>query len=261
MKKWLNWVLLVLVFSIACGFLANWQFARREAKLASIQLIQKNFDLPAKPIESLLSGSEFSLPNDTWKSVTVSGHYLPAATLLVRNRPNDGQPGFEELVPFKADSGEIYFVSRGWIPTGAKQDYPDDVQLPAEISTSITAKIMPEEPVLNRTAPTGQIATINVQIAERLASLDSTPNNGYLRLVSENPAVGKQLKRMPAPNTEEGNNLSYALQWILFALMAAIALIWRIRKDAELASGIAPKQKLRRSDLDAQFEDETTTAK
>jgi hypothetical protein len=43
--------------------------------------------------------------------------------------------------------------------------------------------------------------------------------------------------------------------------MAAITLFWRIRKDAQLASGVVVKAKLKRSDLDAQFEDETTRAK
>jgi hypothetical protein len=66
---------------------------------------------------------------------------------------------------------------------------------------------------------------------------------------------------MPAPATEEGNNLSYALQWILFGLMAALALLWRIRKDFQVAKGIVAKVKVRRSDIDAKYEDETTTEK
>lgn len=261
MKKWLNWVVLVLVFSVACGFLANWQFARRESKLAAIHLIQKNYGLPIKPIESVAVGSKFPLPEATWQTVSITGNYLPEATLLVRNRPNEGQPGFEELVPFKSVNGNIYFVSRGWIPTGSKHDYPDEVELPDQTTTTINARILPEEPVLNRSAPVGQIATINVGLSESLTDLDSAVDNGYLRLVSEAPSVGKQLNRMPVPSTEEGNNLSYALQWILFALMASSALIWRIRKDTELEAGTISKRKTRRSDLDAQFEDETTTAK
>ena len=261
MKKWLNWVALVIVFSVACGFLANWQFSRRESKLASIDLIQRNYELPATAVEPLLSGNKFSLPKDTWKTVSVTGNYLPKTTLLVRNRPNDGQPGFEELVVFKSASGNIFFVSRGWISTGANQDYPDTVPLPDEQTKTIRARILPEEPVLNRTAPLGQIATINVGLANRLTGFRSSVSNGYLRLIDESPKVGSNLKPMPAPSTEEGNNLSYALQWIMFALMATFALIWRIRKDAELSRGEIATKRIRRSDLDAQFEDETTKAK
>ena len=261
MKKWLNWIALVLVFSIACGFLSNWQFSRRESKLASIALVQENYDLPAVDYRQLLTSKKVDLPALSWRTVTVEGHYLPGAALLVRNRPNDGQPGFEELVPFVAKTGETFYVSRGWIPTGSKQDYPDKVSLPTEGITLLSARIMPQEPVLNRTAPKGQIATINVSLANRLTGQIASVSNAYLRLVAEKPAVGDSLKPMPPPSTEEGNNLSYALQWILFALMAAIALFWRIRKDAQMASGVTVKTRLRRSDLDAQFEDESTKAK
>lgn len=261
MKKWLNWIALVLVFSIACGFLSNWQFSRRETKLASIQLVQNNYKQPSVDYKLFLSSESVDLPGLSWRSVTMTGHYLPDSTLLVRNRPNDGQPGFEELVPFITDRGEIFYISRGWIPTGTKQDYPDEVALPFGGNTEITARIMPQEPILNRSAPSGQIATINTGLANRLTGLKSSISNGYLRLVSENPAAGAPLKPMPAPSVEEGNNLSYAFQWILFALMATMALIWRIRKDSQLASGAPLKTKIRRSDIDAKYEDETTREK
>ena len=261
MKKWLNWIALVVVFSIACGFLANWQFNRRETKLASIALVKQNYDAPAVPLSELSTGSNFDLPNMTWRTVSISGRYIPEKLLLVRNRPNDGQPGFEEIVPFLSEDGSLLYVSRGWIPSGSNQDYPDNLVAPDDSETTILAHLMAEEPILNRSAPKGQIATINVQLANQQSGLNSSFTNGYLRLISETPRVGSRLKPMPAPATEEGNNLSYALQWILFGLMAAVALLWRIRKDEQLAKGVAPKIKLRRSDLDAKFEDETTTVK
>jgi cytochrome oxidase assembly protein ShyY1 len=261
LKKWINWVALVIVFSIACGFLSNWQFSRRETKLAAISLVQKNYESKPVPLSNLLDGNRFVLPSTTWRTVICHGNYLPEKALLVRNRPNDGNPGFEELVPFQVDNGQIVFVSRGWIPSGDKHDYPDHVSLPSGVTTTLTARIVGSEPVLNRTAPKGQIATINPLLAARLTDSINFVKNGYLRAVSEAPPVGDALASMPAPSTEEGNNLSYAMQWILFALMAAGALIWRIRKDQEEAKGIVRSKKLRRSDLDAEFEDETTKAK
>lgn len=261
MRKWLNWIVLVVVFAVACGFLSNWQFARREAKLASIALVNQNYEAKAVPLSQLATGSKFDLPKMTWRNVSITGHYLPEQFLLVRNRPNDGQPGFEELVPFVGTNGTLIYVSRGWIPSGSNQDYPDLIAMPTDAETTILAHLMVEEPILNRSAPKGQIATINVQLANQKSGLESSFSNGYLRLISEAPSVGPSLKPMPAPATEEGNNLSYALQWILFGLMSAFALIWRIRKDDQLAKGVVAKVKVRRSDLDAKFEDETTTAK
>lgn len=261
MKKWLNWIALVVIFAVACGFLANWQFARREAKLASIALVKQNYNGAAVPLSDLSKGSKFLLPKMTWRTASITGRYLPEQLLLVRNRPNDGQPGFEELVPFLSNNGDLVYVSRGWIPNGSSQDYPDDLPIPNTSETTIQARLLAQEPILNRSAPNGQIATINVQLANKQTGLISSYTNGYLRLISETPSVGPGLKPMPAPVTEEGNNLSYAFQWILFGLMAAIALLWRIRKDEQQAKGIVAKVKVRRSDLDAKYEDETTKVK
>ena len=261
MKKWLNWIAIVVVFAVGCGFLSKWQFDRRAQKLASIALVQSNFLSHPVPISDLLLNGAFSFPGDTWRPVELTGHYLPDKAQLVRNRPNDGNPGFEELVPFLTESGQVIFVSRGWLPSGESQDYPDEVPLPNSNFTSIVGRVLASEPTLGRTAPKGQLPTMNLELAKKVTSLPEAVDSGYLRLASESPAAGKQLKAMPNPSTEEGNNLSYAMQWILFALMAAAALIWRIRKDTDEARGIIRTRKVRRSDLDAKFEDETTRAK
>ena len=144
MKKWLNWVALVVVFSVACGFLANWQLDRRETKLASIGLITANYNQAPVPISDLVGSNSFNSKANLWRSVSMTGKYLVKSELLVRNRPNNGQPGFEQLVPFRSDLGLTFFVSRGWLPTGQKQDSPDRVPIPTSGSVTITARILAE---------------------------------------------------------------------------------------------------------------------
>jgi cytochrome oxidase assembly protein ShyY1 len=258
LKKWLNWIALVVVFAIACGFLANWQFSRREARLASITLVKANFDSSPVSIGQVIDRGRFNTPEDSWKPVEITGHYLPEKALLVRNRPNNGTGGFEELVPFVADSGEVIYVSRGWIPTGERQNYPDEVPLPSEQSTTIVARVVAEEPILDRGAPKGQLASINVTLANKQTGLSNALSGGYLRLASESPQVSAKLQPMPDPATEEGNNLSYAVQWIIFALMAIGALIWRVRRDRFIAAGNAPVKRKTRAQLDEAYEDART---
>lgn len=260
MKKWLNWVALVVVFSVACGFLANWQLDRRQVKLASIALVTGNYNQAPVRIDELLEVDDLLLSKNLWRSVYITGRYRADKELLVRNRPNNGQPGFEQLVPFVSELGQTFFVSRGWLPTGQKQDSPDLVPLPTREIVTINARILAGEQLLDRSAPDGQIATINLGLAEEITGLKSSVS-GYLRLVSENGAKPKGLMPMPIPSIDEGNNLSYAVQWIVFALMAAFALIWRIRRDAAIESGSLKIRPKRQSDLDAAAEDELTKAK
>jgi cytochrome oxidase assembly protein ShyY1 len=262
MKKWINWLILVVVFSVACGFLANWQFSRREAKLASIALVKQNYAEPSVPMEQLAPNGDFDVPSQNWRSVTLKGHYIATKTILVRNRPNDGQAGFEELVPFASAELGIVYISRGWLPSGNEQDLPDIVPQAELGELQIEAKVMSAEPILNRGAPAGQIASINIELAESKTHLSTSFRKSYLRMVSEFPSAKASIKPMPKPTTEEGNNLSYAVQWILFALMAIFALAWRIRKDRELELGVVRVAKrVKKSQLDEQFEDSITTKK
>ena len=261
MRKWFNWFALVTVFTVACVLLAGWQLDRRDAKLAAIELIQANYQSEPIPIETAVESNGFSLPKDSWKSVSITGTYLPSEMLLVRNRPNNGQPGFEQLVPFKALSGTIVFVSRGWLPTGSKQDLPDINPVPQGKLTTIVGRIVATEPELDRSAPEGQIASINPKLANRTLNIDNAVTNGYLRLASESPQMSTKLRSMPSPSINEGNNLSYAAQWIIFAIMAIWALVWRVRRDSILAKGeLPPKKRKSRSELDKDAEDEITRA-
>lgn len=258
MKRWINWIVLVLVFAIACGFLANWQLARRETRLASIALVQRNYDAEPVLVDQLIFNSSFQIPQDTWRPVFSTGHYLPEKALLVRNRPNNGTGGFEELVPFVTTSGNTIFVSRGWIPTGERQNYPDEVPLPNSDEVTITGRVVAEEPVLDRGAPAGQVASINIELAADKAGLGEVVTSGYVRLVSETPKSSVTLQSMPGPATEEGNNLSYAVQWIIFAAMAIAALIWRVRRDRLTEAGKERTRKISRSKQDEDFEDSMT---
>mgnify|MGYP002654879274 CR=1 FL=1 len=223
--------------------------------------MKENYNEPPIDLEKLVQAQDLPLPAVTWRTVRLEGHYLSKSFVLVRNRPNDGQPGFEQLVPFECEDGRIVFITRGWLPNGNTQDFPDDNPLPKSQKLTVLARVIPQEPILDRGAPKGQIASINIELVNEATGLESHFSNGYFRLVSEVPSLGKSLRPMPAPTIEEGNNLSYAFQWILFALMATFALIWRIRLDSNEARGITSKMRVKRSDLDAAFEDETTTEK
>jgi cytochrome oxidase assembly protein ShyY1 len=65
---------------------------------------------------------------------------------------------------------------------------------------------------------------------------------------------------MPKPSLSEGNHLSYALQWLLFGIMAFGAFFWAYRNDRQqrlVAKGLATRKPKRatQADEDAAFED------
>jgi cytochrome oxidase assembly protein ShyY1 len=53
----------------------------------------------------------------------------------------------------------------------------------------------------------------------------------YLRMSAESTKVTSYPAQMAKPKLDEGNHLSYAIQWIVFGLMAFAALIWAIQQE------------------------------
>jgi len=255
-RRWFTWIALASVFSIACWFLSQWQFARAAEVQKANAIVLANYDSKPVPLEELLYPNTSWNPQNEYKQVLVSGHYLVGKTYLIRNRPFQGNPGFLQLFAFQTDSENIIWVERGWLPTGNTQDSPDYVPLVDDVHRQLTLRLRPTEPKLDRGAPVGQLPSIDLVTASQGFESSTTYIQAYGRLVIETPNLPRG-QEMPAPELGEGNHLSYAMQWILFALMALGAVYWTILQDRRKASGLAPRKlKLLNKDKDAEAEDQ-----
>lgn len=267
--RWLRWALFVLLFTLACVWLSHWQFDRRNEVVARNLQVSSSYNQPVAGILELLPGLRFD-PKKEWRPVEVTGRYLPGTVQLVRNRPYNGQPGFEQVVLFETIEKQLLVVNRGWLPTGSKQDSPDVIPVPSGEQQTVIARIRADEPVDGKTAPPGQLPVVDsasaIEYGLSQLSDESTaakPGLGfYLRLASESTAPNPAPKVYSMPELSERNHLSYAIQWIIFALLAISALIWFVREDIALRTNpeeYAAKKSRRkktRSQLDAAEEDQ-----
>jgi cytochrome oxidase assembly protein ShyY1 len=229
--RWLSWFVLASLFAAACVVLATWQFDRRDQAVSKIQRMVENYE--KTPIEYGLI-SDLTLDQVTpyeWTPVQLEGVYLTDQELLVRNRPIAGQPGFLQIVPFKLLSGEVVILERGWIP--ADSDLAPAVSMtPAQEAKTLIARVRLSELTPNRDSPTGFATSIHLESLNELLGLD-IEQQFYLRLISESPGEPSSPQPLRKPTLDEGNHLSYAVQWILFALMGFFALFWAIRQERE----------------------------
>ena len=265
-RRWVGYLALVVVFAIACAGLASWQLARRDEARTEIQRVETNWDATPLAVGDALPALDAFAPSDKWMPVTVSGHYLVDQQLLVRGRPYDGKPGFEVLVPLRMDDGTIFVVDRGWVPGGNSQDAPDAVPAAPAGEVTVVARLKASEPTLpGRSAPAGQIATINLpDIASRVN--EPTYTGAYGMLDSEDPAPATRPAAVIKPVADEGPHLSYAFQWVVFGIMAFVGLGWAVRREfrihnaddpAERERAAARRKKAAAKPLtDAQIEDE-----
>lgn len=263
--RWSVYVLIAIGFAIACAFLSHWQFERNESRAAQIELVERNYDAPAVPLGDLVGPDDVLDPQDEWHPVVLRGEYLADEQLLVRNRPHGGTSAFEVLVPFRDIDGRVFIVDRGWVPPG-EGEAPDAVPAPPQGEVEVTVRLRTGEqvPASGRGAPEGQVPTINLPTIADLVGGDVL-TAAYGQLVSEDPA-GAPLGGFESPTDDPGPHLSYAIQWILFALMGFIFIVYIIRteivKHREEADGVPqPVRASRRRDRDADVEDELLDAR
>lgn len=256
LSTWLGWLVLVVVFTTACVLLSKWQFERQTEVVQLNARIAASYAAEAKPLEEVLKPSQAWERTLEFRSVKVTGAYLPQQSYLVRNRPYNAYPGFLQLVAFKSDAGPVIWVERGWLPTGSKSDSPDDIPVVDNLPRELTLRLRPAEPTLDRTAPTGQLSSIDLETASLTLEGLETYQQAYGRLVNESPELptGQLIGK---PELSEGNHLSYAMQWILFGLMALGAVAWTLSQERRRKQGLPPRKlKLLNRDRDAEVEDE-----
>ena len=156
--------------------------------------------------------------------------------LWVRNRPLNGQPGYEVVVPFKLQSGETVVIDRGWLPIGNNTPgRPDSVPAPPQGPVTVVARLKPAEPELQRGAPDGQLASIDLSAYS--AQLGYPLLTGaYGQLASESPSVQAMPFPFPKPTTDEGTHLSYSLQWFAFGVLMFVGFGYAARQQARNAA-------------------------
>jgi cytochrome oxidase assembly protein ShyY1 len=197
----------------------------------------------------------------------LTGEYLPSHQLLARDRVLGNNPGFEVLTPFRETNGDIFVVDRGWVPIGTKHTAPDTVPAPPAGRETVTARLQESETILpGRVAPAGQVSEINLSTVARMTGLTDVYTGAYGLLATESPkaADGRPIAAAK-PTLDPGPFLSYAFQWILFALAGFTGLGWALRQEylARNASDPVEREKAeererrarKRAPTDAEIED------
>jgi len=257
--RWTGWFLVAATFALACVALASWQIDRRTEAVSKIERVAENYDLEPIEFGEIAVQDNEAIISFEWRGVLLKGEYLVEDSLLVRNRAIAGQPGFVQIVPFALDTGEVVVIERGWIAADSDLN-PSNAFLPSESEKSIIARVRLGEVIPNRDSPSGQLTSINLpEIQELLQSPIVT--GFYLRLVSESPAESSYPQPLSRPLLDEGNHLSYAVQWIIFAVMGFFALFWAIRQEQEFRRietdpNYVPRAARRKANTDSSVEDE-----
>lgn len=235
--RWFGYFVMLLIFSIACVLLGNWQFDRRAEARAEIDRLDANYGSVAAPLrEELPTLDAFDEAAQKWRTVWVSGEYI-GDPFLARNRPGPEGVGSDLIQALRTTDGRVFFIDRGWVPVdGGSADSGEvglsDLPQAPEGQVRVEARLRASEPVVSgRTSSGITVASIEVpELAELTGTTDEAYSAAYGMLVSEDPA-GEHGVLPREPERDEGPHLSYALQWYVFIIIAGIGVIVAARRE------------------------------
>jgi cytochrome oxidase assembly protein ShyY1 len=203
--------IIALGLVLLCIWAANWQYTRGVDRHARNNVIEER--IAQSPIE--LSARDADPVNNEWQSVSVNGRFDSNQQILLRNRYSEGKYGYEVLTLFTSNSGEKFWVDRGWVQAGATATTPPEVTKVPETDVSITGRFR-----LDSSLPRGSFFALPGDgqglVSELNAQSQLDTEKFYIDLLSGSdpsltPSVPAQL-----PPLSDGPHMAYALQWLFF---------------------------------------------
>ena len=218
-------VVVAVVAMVTAGF---WQLHRLSERRDRNADVTSQSELPVVDVQDLV-GIDDSYGKGreiVFRRVRAAGAYQPDGQVLIRNRTHQSSAGYWVLTPLRLADGALVAVNRGWIPHAAglgespaqflAPDEPVAVVGLARATVTATRLLQadPSEGVLDEMA--------RPDLARLAQQLDAPLLPVYIQLESQTPPSGDLPIPVAPPDLSEGSHLAYAVQWFIFAAIAAV---------------------------------------
>jgi cytochrome oxidase assembly protein ShyY1 len=161
--------------------------------------------------------------------VTTVGTFDPSKQVLARQRPLAGANGYWVLTPISTANGVDIWVNRGWMAATGPAITTPESPLPPTGEVEVTGwwRLPEQVSESSRTGlPEGMVGAVDPSVLP-----DTTTMTGYIQLLESTPEMAG-LVPVPRPTIDEGQNISYAVQWLLFAAVGIIGWFIFLRREA-----------------------------
>lgn len=215
--------LIIISFgAISLIMLGNWQLARLKEKQDFIAKIKAGIANP--PLEA-----KASTTLELYEKITLTGHFSKGATIFLYGRRSayPEKDGYYILSPFEDNFGNIYLVSRAWVPQSLKNLV---TLLNSGANETITAFVMPGE-TKSAFAPDNDTKNniwFILDLQEAGNKLNLTITDFYLMQTNAtNLPEGMKPLTSDYLAVVRNDHLEYAITWYsLAALLCGIYLVY-----------------------------------
>jgi cytochrome oxidase assembly protein ShyY1 len=223
--RWIALTVFILLMIYLFVRLSDWQFDRYSQRIENNRITTTA--LNSEPI-SISELSQIPSLKD-WQKVSIQGNFINSDSKLLRRQYLESNLGFWVITPLKLENQQVILINRGWIPIAQSSTSEQDIPPAPSGNVSIigyvqSLKETKQEP---NDLPLRQINYLSS------TNFDSSPlSTNYLQLSSMQP-MNNQVAIIPLPELSNGPHFSYAIQWILFALMLPIGWYVLLRSETK----------------------------
>lgn len=233
--KWVFGHVLCLALIIVFVNMGFWQLRRLDEKQARNARIDARMRSEPVPLDEALAGGA---DDAEFRRVALTGRWDVDATVLVRSRALEGQPGYHAVTPLVTGDGAV-LVNRGFVPIfpGGEARILDEARPDDRGSVEVEGIVRASE-VRGSIGPTDRageallvmnridVGRLQDQVDTRLAPI-------FVQLTAPEPEPGSFPIVLPEPATSEGSHFAYAMQWFIFSTVGAVGWPLLLRKTAK----------------------------
>jgi surfeit locus 1 family protein len=225
--RWIITHLVVIIVVIVLINLGFWQLRRLEQRRAVNAQILAGLNAPV----TTLTGQPIDPEGLHRHRMTVTGTFDNEENIALMNRPFNGMAGMRLVTPLRiAGSEQAVLVDRGWIPLQETQPAQrrqfDETGTVSVEGIAYKSQPQPDRSLIPKDPVPGpgdkrrdQWFRVDIDLIQRQLPYPLLPV-----YIQQSPAEGASLAIPPLRQEnfelDEGNHLSYALQWFGFALAA-----------------------------------------
>lgn len=204
--------------------LGVWQLGRADQKRTLAARIADRAALPALTTADIAAGQGHEAL--LHRTVRLRGHWVPAASVFLDNRPMAGRSGFILVTPLRLTGApQAVLVQRGWVP----RDFIDRSRVPEvatpEAEVEVNGRLAPPPSRLLElgAAGTGRIRqNLDVEALSRESGLSLLP----VSVLQTGPSTEGLLREWPRFEADVHKHLGYAAQWFAMSALAAGLYVW-----------------------------------
>lgn len=228
MKRYAPLVVGVAV-ALVCARLSLWQFRRFGEKRAAAVAMDERLGAP--PVELPLGRSAGPVAGDSlaFRRAVAVGEFDFEHQLIVVARSLGGVPGVHIATPLVMRDGSVILVERGWMGSPDARSVEIE-KLIEPVDARVVGVLLEPSADARAAADAGwprRVRALHPKDARATRTRERFPL--FLRRTSLPQGAPPGMRPVPLPTVSSGRHLSYAIQWLAFAVIALVgsAMLYR----------------------------------